>query len=353
MRSWLFWGGLVVAGLVIGAVGAGSAWHLTGAGSQAGALRLDGSEALAAGLNSGSQPANGGKSTIALLPAGSGKQQATPSPSPTPTPAPTPIPPPPPKSFFDDHQVVSYYGHPLSGLLGALGQGTQDEMIARLKQQAAAYQAINTDKTVTPALHLIYEVAQASTNDDGLYLYRTDDATVRQFIQVTQQQGMLLFLDLQIGRSNLQNELNYVLPYLKEPNVHLAIDPEFVTPPGSRPGLDIGTLDCLDINTAIQRIEALTEQERLPNKIVIVHQFRDYMLTNKDQLDLNEPRVDVVLNMDGFGGQDTKLQNYDILVHQAGMKYGGIKLFYKHDVNLLSEQQVEDLDPRPAIIMYQ
>ncbi len=349
MRNWLYWGIVVAAGLVIGGGSATGALHVTGVDRpHRSSLQT---EALAADLTTSAAPRGGDRAKESRPADGGGKPKVAQA---TPTPEPPPPPPPPPKSLFDDSQIISYYGHPLSGALGALGQGSEDEMIGRLKKQAAAFQAVNPDKTVVPALHLIYEVAQQFTADDGLYLYRTDDETVRHFIQLTQSQGMLLFLDLQIGRSTLARELDYVLPYMKEANVHLAIDPEFVTPPGQRPGLDIGTLDALDINAAIQRVQAQAEQTHLANnKIVIVHQFRDYMLINKDKLDYNQPRVDVVLNMDGFGGQETKIQNYNILVAQDSAKYGGIKLFYKYDVNLMSEQQVEDLVPRPSVIMYQ
>jgi hypothetical protein len=275
------------------------------------------------------------------------RDAATPTPSPTATPTP-------PHSLFDTEQIVSYYGHPAASGLGVLGEGTTTAMLARLRAQVAAYQAINTDKTVVPALHLIYEVAQANTNDDGLYLYRTDDAIVQQYIELARQNNMLLFLDLQIGRSNLQRELDYVMPYLQLPFVHLAIDPEFAMPPGERPGEDIGSLDALDINAALDKIEAMMEQQNIPeNKIVVVHQFQETMLTNKEQLDWWEPRVDLVLDMDGFGDQTGKLGRYDTLVREAGARHGGIKLFYTHDVNLLTEQQIEDLVPRPDIIIYQ
>lgn len=286
----------------------------------------------------------------AMYPEGAAPSVAQDSPSPTPAPSPVE----PPHSILDTEQIVSFFGNPLAPGLGVLGQGSTDEMLARLRAQAAAYQAINTQKTVVPALHLIYEVAQAQTNDDGLYLYRTDDATVQQYIQLAQQNNMLLFLDLQIGRSNLQDELNYVMPYLKLPFVHLAIDPEFAMPVGEVPGSDIGSLDALDINEALDKIEAMMEQQNIPeNKIVIVHQFLESMITNKPLLDWSEPRVDLVLDMDGFGDQASKLDRYASLVQQAGARHGAIKLFYMQDTDLLSEQQVEDLEPRPDIIIYQ
>ena len=330
---------IVILGLAAGAVISLSVLHVAGLTAPASATRA----------------VVGKRAAPSLYPASDAPGSVTVAASPTtaPTPVPTPAPPP-PHSILDTEQIVSYYGHPAASGLGVLGEGTTEQMLARLRTQVAAYQAINTEKTVVPALHLIYEVAQANTNDDGFYLYRTEDATVQQYIQMARQNNMLLFLDLQIGRSNLQRELDYVMPYLKFPFVHLAIDPEFAMPPGERPGTDIGSLDALDINAALDKIETMQEQQNIPeNKIVLVHQFQDSMLTNKDLLDWWEPRVDLVLDMDGFGDQSGKLGKYDSLVHQAGARHGGIKLFYKQDTNLLSEQQIEDLEPRPDIIIYQ
>ncbi len=339
MRSIRLWF-LLAGGFLFGLLGA------------SGALRIAG-----VNLAGRSSPARPGVPSVQIV----AQASVTPDASPVATPAPdaavsataAPSASTPGQSLFATAQIVSYYGHPLSPAMGVLGEGSEQEMLERLKMQAAAYQALNPDKAVIPALHLIYEVAQALTSDDGLYLYRTDDATVRHFIDLTRDQGMLLFLDLQIGRSSLKAELPYVLPYLREPHVHLAIDPEFVTPPGFRPGMFIGSLDCLQVNDAEDAIERLVEEANLPNKIVIVHQFEDDMLINKDKLRFDEPRVDTVLDMDGFGDQSGKLSKYDTLVRQFGAKYAGIKLFYKHDTALLTPEQVEGLTPQPNVVIYQ
>jgi len=349
MRGFQYWGVLVGAGLGIGAIGATGVMHVAGldvAQKTSGPRPVTLAVAADIGAGASTLASTTRDAETSSKPAVSIKvAQVEPSPSPTPAP-------PPPKSLFDTSQIVSYYGRP-GASIWVWGEGTDAQAIARLKKQAAAYQAVNSEKTVVPALHLVYEVAQQFTADDGLYLVRTDEAEMQRLIQLTADQGMLLFLDLQIGRSSLEAEVQNVLPYLKYPNVHLAIDPEFVTPPGQRPGLDIGTLDCLAINAQLDIIEQVTEQAQIPNKIVIVHQFQDDMLTHKDQLRFDEPRVDTVLLMDGFGAQSGKLSKYDSLIKQAGVKYAGIKLFYKYDTNLFTEQQVEDLDPRPDIIMYQ
>ncbi len=336
MRSLRLWC-LLIGGFAFGAIGATGVLHVAGVNI--------------AGRAPAGQPAALGIPPAQRSPA----PEAAPAVASATAPAATPTAPPftPGQSLFATSQIVSYYGHPLSPSMGVLGEGSEDAMIERLKMQAAVYQALNPDQAVVPALHLVYEVAQALTSDDGLYLYRTDDATVRHFIDLTRGQHMLLFLDLQIGRSSLKDELPHVLPYLHEPHVHLAIDPEFVTLPGYRPGMFIGSLDCLQVNDALDTIERLVEEANLPNKIVLVHQFEDDMLTNKDKLRFDEPRVDTVLDMDGFGDQSGKLGKYDTLVRQFGAKYAGIKLFYKQDRVLLSPEQIEGLTPRPNVIIYQ
>lgn len=338
MRSVRLWV-LLAGGFLFGLLGAGGALHVAGV------------DLL--GRSSAGRPVARVAEHTQLTPVA--LATATPEAAPSSTATATPAPPAftPGQSLFATSQIVSYYGHPLSPAMGVLGEGSEQEMLERLKMQAAAYQALNPEQAVIPALHLIYEVAQSLTSDDGLYLYRTDDASVRHFIDLTRDQHMLLFLDLQIGRSSLKAELPHVLPYLREPHVHLAIDPEFVTPPGNRPGMFIGSLDCLQVNDAEDTIERLVEQANLPNKIVIVHQFEDDMLTNKEKLRFDEPRVDTVLDMDGFGDQNGKLSKYDTLVRQFGAKYAGIKLFYTHDTLLLTPQQVEGLTPRPNVIIYQ
>jgi hypothetical protein len=342
MRRWLFWGSLVLLGLAAGSAATTGLMHATGLSVSRRPVAVvdqpipeETPAALHIDLSS----------FVADLRQRIAHLQLLGPPQPAHDDA--------PHSLFETSQIVSFYGSPLSPLMGALGEGTLDQMAARLRKQAAVYQALNPDKKVVPALHLIYEVAQEYATDDGLYLYYSDSELVQDYISFTQSQGMLLFLDLQIGRSTLPAELAKVMPYLKAPNVHLAIDPEFVTPPGMRPGLDIGTLDCQQVNAALDTIEAMVEQEHLPNKIVILHQFQTYMLSNREKLNFDEPRVDLVLDMDGYGDQSGKLENYDKFVRQSGAKYGGIKLFYTHDVGLLREQQIENLVPQPNVIIYQ
>lgn len=266
--------------------------------------------------------------------------------------APAPLP---PQPFLVTHRIVSYYGNPLAAQMGVLGEDTPDATIARLKQQAAVYQSLSPDRTVVPAVHFIYAVAQDNPGPDGTYLLRMDDSLIRQWVQLTKENGLLLFLDIQFGRSSIDREFPHVAPYLLEPHVHLALDPEFAWGPDEYPLIDIGHIDASVVNRAQALLEQLVIENRLPNKILVVHQFRPDMLTNKAGI-LPSDRVETVIDADGFGPSSVKLAQWNQVIRDDNVQRAGIKLFYKHDAatgHLLTEQEVMALTPTPLVIIYQ
>lgn len=277
-------------------------------------------------------------------------------PSPTPAPAtPSPTPSPTPVPFLDEHRVVAYYGNPLTSLMGILGEHSPEEVIRRLRAQAAAYQELSPDRTVVGAVDLVYAVAQADAGRDGLYLLRMSDELIREWIEITRREGLLLFLDIQFGRSNVEREIPLVLPYLLEPHVHLALDPEFAWGPDQFPLQHIGHLDGADINRAQEIVRAFQQEHHLPEKLIVVHQFRHDMITNKGAITRFE-RMDVIINADGFGPPSTKLGSWNAVIRDDGVQRAGIKLFYRQDAaseRLMTELEVMRLEPAPVFIVYQ
>ncbi|HEY5640852.1 MAG TPA: hypothetical protein VIW01_12475, partial [Dehalococcoidia bacterium] len=110
----------------------------------------------------------------------------------------------------------------------------------------------------------------------------------------------------------------------------------------------IGHLDAVQINRAQQILEDLIEEHNLGDKILVVHQFQESMITNKDDID-SFRRVRLVIDMDGFGPRETKLAKFETF--SAPAEYGGIKLFFQQDDPLLTEEEV--LKVRPDLIIYQ
>jgi hypothetical protein len=276
---------------------------------------------------------------------GSGSARRQPTPEPTP---------PPPKSVFETQQIVTYYGNPYSATMGILGEFEDKQvLLQRLRDQAAKYQALNPDKTVIPALHLIYGVAQANPGPDGTYLIHMPDEMVEEYIELTRANNMLFFIDLQNGKSNPVEEVRRILPWLANEHVHLAMDPEFTLQPHENTRDDIGSLDGAVINQVQDLLQQVALENRIGNKIMVVHQFRPDMITNKPMIATDRDRVDVVINMDGWGPPPGKLSKYEIHIKNEPVEYAGVKLFYRWDEPLLTEAEIQALIPRPNYIQYQ
>jgi hypothetical protein len=321
--------------------------------------------ALAAiGLGGSGEPDGGPQAQMSATSAPAPVAESTPSPAPsvtatatataTPVPTPPPTPTPPPRPFLDEHRLVAYYGNPLSPLMGIVGEHEPAELVRRLRRQADVYQALSPDRRVVPAIEFIYGVAQAGAGSDGLYLGRMDEALVRKWIQITKDNGLQLILDMQFGRSTVDREIPLMYPYLMEPHVHLALDPEFAWSSAQGPS-DIGHLDAKDINRAQELLSNFAREHHLSNKILIVHQFRHDMITNKDKVVPHE-RVELVWHADGFGAAATKVETWNAVIKNDGVERAGIKLFYKHDAQsggLMSEADIMALEPTPVIVSYQ
>ncbi|MCM8747739.1 hypothetical protein NET02_01105 [Thermomicrobiaceae bacterium CFH 74404] len=236
--------------------------------------------------------------------------------------------------------------------MGVLGSGEPEEVIPKLLEQAAAYDAVNGPRAVAPALHLIYAVAQANPTADGSYLARMPEETLRRYLAAAEQHDLLVFLDIQLGHSTVDAELSRILGYLEQPRVHLALDPEFATGPDHAPGTIVGGVDASDINRAQEMLQRLVEEHRLPDKILIVHQFVPSMIRKKSEIQ-DFPNVDLVIDQDGFGRSEQKVANYEQFVRADGAEHGGFKLFYAQDLDLMMPEQVVALTPQPDVVIYQ
>ena len=253
---------------------------------------------------------------------------------------------------LEHSQVISYYGNPYSADMGILGADDIESVASQLEEQAERYDELNGSPGAVPALHLVYAVAQAEPTDNGLFLQYVDDAQIEELLALTAERGLLLFLDLQIGRSTVEAELEKVLPYLRHPQVHLAIDPEFAMEATEVPGIHLGKLLAADIDRAQAMLQELVQAERLPPKLLIVHQFVDSMMPDGDAIK-RYPGVELIIDMDGFGPAEIKRVKYERFAARPYASHAAIKLFFDYDPDLMSEEDVLSLEPRPAVIIYQ
>jgi hypothetical protein len=249
---------------------------------------------------------------------------------------------------LSEAQVLSYYGSPYTADMGILGELPPAALLQRLQTHARSYDALNGETAVRPAFHIVYATAQSEPQRSGSYLLHLDDETLQEYIDLACENGLLVFLDLQIGHSDVETEVRRILPYLEFPHVNVALDPEFAMAPGEIPGESIGSLDAADINAAQAILDEFLAERELPDKILVVHQFTPGMLTRPELLDEYE-RVKLVIDMDGFGPSEIKRVKYGWFAAPA--EHSGIKLFFRQDPDLMSDADVLALEP--DVIIYQ
>lgn len=272
------------------------------------------------------------------------------------------VPPPPaytvtplPNAILPKNRIVVYYGNPLSKRMGVLGEYPEREMLAKLQQEVNLFNKADPATPVRPGLHLIVSVAQGDPGRKKLYRLRMTDSLIEHWCKLAESKGYLMFLDVQVGWSTVQAELQPLLPYLSRPYVHLALDPEFSMHYRSAnvpPGRKIGVMDAADVNYAIRVLDSIVKKNNLPPKVLVVHRFTRGMLTNYREIK-PIPNVQVVINMDGFGAPWLKRDSYHDYEYMMPVQYTGFKLFYKNDKPMLSREEVVKLTPSPLFITFQ
>lgn len=253
---------------------------------------------------------------------------------------------------LDGVRWVTYYGNPLSKRMGILGEIEPKAMMDRLEQQAVEWRVADPSVRTQPALELVATVASNTPGQGGLYRTRMPDAVIQKVVDWARSRGWPVILDIQIGHSTVRAEVERLRPFLEQPDIHLALDPEFDMPKGRVPGTRIGTSDAEDVNVAIIMLAQMVEEKKLPPKLLLVHRFTEEMLM-RYQLVRLDPRVQVSIIMDGFGSPALKRKIYRVIVKREPVQFGGFKLFYKNDKPLMKPAEVLEMDPVPSVIIYQ
>ena len=259
-----------------------------------------------------------------------------------------------PGSLLPAKRIVAYYGNPLSTRMGVLGEYEPDEMLRKLDAEVAAWSKADPTTPAQPALHLIAVVAQAGPGKDGKYRLRMDSTLIEKVAGWAARRNALVFLDVQVGLSTLREELPRLTPFLSRPHFHLGIDPEFSMKDGTPPGRKIGTFDAADVNFATSFLADLVSTRNLPPKVLVVHRFTQRGVTNHRNIKL-DARVQVVMDMDGFGPPDLKRNTFRKWIKGEPVQFVGWKQFYKprNDSPRTTIAEILRLNPRPVYIQYQ
>ncbi len=253
-------------------------------------------------------------------------------------------------------RVVAYYGNLYSKGMGVLGQYPEAEMLAKLQVEVDKWTLADPNTPAIPALHYIAVTAQGRAGEDGKWRARMPYTEIDKVITMAQKINGLVFLDIQVGQSTIQDELPLLEKYLKMPQVHVGIDPEFSMKNGRIPGKVVGMYDAADINYVIDYLAKITKENNLPPKILVVHRYIQEMVTNYKLIE-TLPEVQVVMDMDGWGPRSNKLASYFEYIYKEPVQFTGFKLFYKNDIttgtSIMTPEEILKLNPRPIYIQFQ
>ncbi len=254
-------------------------------------------------------------------------------------------------------RIVAFYGNFYSTKMGILGEHDESTVLAKLKSEKAAWEAADPTTPVVMGIDYIAVTAQGSPQADGTYKLRMPEEHIQRAIDMANKVDGIVILEIQVGLSTFKKEIPLLEEYLKQPNVHLALDPEFSMKDGSPPGDVIGSITAADANYAANYLAELVKANNLPPKILVIHRFTENMVQGyKNMTPL--PEVQFVMVMDGWGFGAKKINTYKHVIYPEPVQFTGFKLFYKNDLKapstrLLTPREVLNLTPSPSFIQYQ
>ena len=252
--------------------------------------------------------------------------------------------------IFPAQRVVAFAGTPGIPALGALGSGSLENAVRRLRRQAKPYH--RPGRPILPALDLIATICSATPGDDGKFRYRRPLKYVERHLLAARKARALLLIHIQPGRSTFMDELRPYRRFLSDPHVGIALDPEWRMGPGQRPGEVIGSADADEINAVSAYMDRIVKREGLPQKLLVAHQFTANMIRRRSRV-RQRPGVAVTISIDGVGSRRLKEGTYGRLARAGDGLYDGFKLFYEEDGRVMTPPRVLALRPQPDFVVYE
>ena len=113
-------------------------------------------------------------------------------------------------------------------------------------------------------------------------------------------------------------------------------------------------MDAAEINQVVDWLAGIVREEALPQKLLIVHQFRVSMITNRELIE-TPPELAVLIHMDGQGSLGAKYNTWNLLTSLADADrfYWGWKNFYDEDHPMATPEQVLARSPNIVFVSFQ
>jgi hypothetical protein len=254
---------------------------------------------------------------------------------------------------FPGRRMIALYGHPGDTQLGSLGEQSVRAAVTRAQKVASAYKA-QIKEPVIPAFEIIATVASSSAGPDGDYSSESSIAHLQPWVDAAREAGVYVVLDLQPGTTDFLTQAKRYTQLLEQPHVGLALDPEWRLKPDQRHMRQIGSVTTAEINATAAWLAQLTRERKLPQKVLMLHQFRLDMITNRTTLNTGHDELKIVIHADGFGTPGQKMETWRALHHSApGDILWGWKNFYDEDRPTFTPAQTMAIEPKPVFISYQ
>ena len=262
-----------------------------------------------------------------------------------------------PGSILPFRRIIAYYGNPASRRMGVLGEYDKPEMFRRFDAEIAKWNAADPQMPVLPAFHLVAVVAQGDPGRSGDYRSFMRDSMIDMVHGWAKEKNGIFIIDIQTGLSDIREILPHFDKWLQQPDVHLAVDPEFMMQyAGVAPGRRIGTMRASDVNYVIDHLTEIVRRHNLPPKVLVIHRFTRNMVPDAENI-RPTPQVQVVMHMDGWGAAWLKRDSYRDYVVAHPVQFTGVKLFYHNDTKkgdpLMTPTDLLALRPVPVYIQYQ
>lgn len=245
--------------------------------------------------------------------------------------------------------LVAYYGTAGSGALGVLGETSPERAHARLQRAARPF--ARPGRPVRLVHELIVSIADAHPGRDGDFSHDIGRAAVRRYVDAARANGALLVLDIQTGRSDFLRIAKRWAWALAEPHVGLALDPEWRMARHQVPGRVIGSVRAAEVNRVSAWLSRLVVERDLPEKLLVLHQFRSSMLPDARRI-VRRPGLQLVQHVDGFGTPQQKRATFAAVARPRRFAMG-FKLFYDEDVRLMDAAAVHRIRPAVRFVSYQ
>ena len=250
-------------------------------------------------------------------------------------------------------RYVAFYGFPGTDDLGILGEQGPAETRALMQDFVDAYAGDGAQ--VIPTFEIIVAVASAGAGDDGNYSFEWPPDTFTEWIDYAGANDMYVILDIQPGRTDFLTQVKVYEELLKLPYVGVALDPEWRLEPDQVHLEQVGSVEAAEVNEAVNWVADLVRDNGLPQKMVIVHQFRTSMIQNRADL-IERPEIQLVIQMDGDGTEPQKDNTWRVLMEGADAAHWawGWKNFFDEDEpGPPTPESTMSKEPSPVFVSYQ